>query len=67
MIYENFISKDEQENLIQWAYEEECRLRVNNNSPNRFWRNINKLTYNENISIIRDRIIKKFDCQKKVG
>jgi len=61
MVYENFISKDEQENLIQWAYEEECRLRVNNNSPNRFWRNINKLTYNENISIIRDRIIKKFD------
>ena len=47
MLYENFISKDEQENLICWAYKEECRLRINKGGPYRFSNKVKKLSDNK--------------------
>jgi hypothetical protein len=61
MLYENFISKDEQENLKDWAFEEECRLKPNLNGPGRFFNQVNNLAENELVYIIKDRIIKKFN------
>jgi hypothetical protein len=59
MLYENFISIEEQENLRDWAYKEECRL--NPNGPGRFFNKIKNLSENELVYTIKERIIKKFN------
>ena len=61
MMHENFISKNEQKNLIQWAYKEECRLRINYSGPHRFSNKLRKLTDNNVVFDIKDRIIKTFN------
>jgi hypothetical protein len=61
MLYENFISNEEQENLRDWAYKEECRLRPNGNGLGRFFNQVTNLTKNELVYTIKDRIIKKFN------
>ena len=61
MMHENFISKNEQKNLIQWAYKEECRLRINYNGPHRYFNKLTKLTDNNVVFDIKDRIIKTFN------
>ena len=61
MLYENFISIEEQENLRDWVYKEECRLRINPTGPHRFYNKIKNLSENKLVFEIKERIIKKFN------
>jgi hypothetical protein len=61
MLYENFISIEEQENLKDWVYKEECRLRPNGNGSGRFARKIKYLSENKLVFEIKERVIKKFN------
>jgi len=61
MLYENFISIEEQENLRDWLYKEEYKLRPNQNGPERFFRKIKYLSENKLVFEIKERIIKKFN------
>jgi len=61
MLYENFISIEEQENLRDWVYKEEYKLSPNQNGPERFFRKIKYLSENKLVFEIKERIIKKFN------
>jgi hypothetical protein len=62
MLYENFISIEEQENLRDWAYKEECRLMPNTVQPlHRFFNQVTNLSENKLVFEIKERIIKKFN------
>ena len=59
MITCNFISQDEQKNLILWAENEECRLKPN--GYQRFCNTIKNLSDNKLVYEIREKIIERFN------
>ena len=61
MLYRNFISKDEQEDLVIWASQERNKLKPNLASPHRYNNRIEKLSENKIVFDIKERIIKKFN------
>ena len=61
MIYNNFISKEEQEDLILWAMSCKSMLNPNPVSPHRFFNQLKNLPKNKITDNIEKRIIDKFD------
>ena len=63
MIYTEFISKEEQKNLINWAHKCKPNLNPNLNGPHRFFNQLKNLQKNEITDKIKQRIIDKFNLQ----
>ena len=61
MIYKEFITKEEQENLISWAYDCKSSLNPNLNGPHRFFNQLENIQKNKITDNIKQRIIDKFD------
>ena len=61
MIYKEFITKEEQENLISWAYDCKSNLNPNPGGPHRFFNQLENIQKNKITNNIKQRIIDKFD------
>ena len=61
MIYKEFITKEEQENLISWAYDCKPNLNPNPGGPHRFFNQLENIQKNKITNNIKQRIIDKFD------
>lgn len=61
MIYANFISKEEQEDLILWAMSCKSMLLTNALGPHRFFNELKNLPKNKITDNIKKRIIDKFN------
>ena len=63
MLYREFISKEEQQDLINWAYNCKTNLNSNSNGPHRFFNQLENIQRNKITDNIKQRIIDKFDLQ----
>jgi hypothetical protein len=61
MIYKEFISKEEQQDLINWAYTCKTNLNPNPGGPHRFFNQLENIQKNKITDNIKERIIDKFD------
>ena len=61
MIYKEFISKEEQQDLINWAYNCKTNLNPNPGGPHRFFNQLENIQKNKITDNIKERIIDKFD------
>ena len=61
MIYKEFVTKQEQQDLISWAYSCKLNLNPNLNGPHRFFNQLENIQKNRITDDIKQRIIDKFD------
>jgi len=59
----NFITEDEQKDLLSWAFS--CRTYLTPNGLGRFFNQVENLDYNKNVEIVSDRVLESYGLANK--